>query len=82
METSTLPKKFSMADYFKCRYHLTLFRMGLLGLLTYGRPKSPLQKICFRYQIRLKFSIVLSYLKKIQKTCKHVVHPPTPLEFC
>ena len=31
METSTSPKKDSMTDYFKFRYHLTLFRMGLLG---------------------------------------------------
>ena len=31
METSNSPKKYSMRDYFKCRYHLTLFRMGLLG---------------------------------------------------
>ena len=30
-ETSTSPKKYSKTDYFKCRYHLTLFRMGLLG---------------------------------------------------
>ena len=30
-ETSTSPKKYSMIDYFKCRYHLTLFRMGLFG---------------------------------------------------
>ena len=29
-ETSTSPKKYSMTDYFKCKYHLTLFRMGLL----------------------------------------------------
>ena len=36
-ETSTSPKKYSMTDYFKCRYHLTLFRMGL-------------QKNCFKYQ--------------------------------
>ena len=26
-------------------------------------PPIPLQKICFKYRIRLKFSIVLSYLK-------------------
>ena len=30
-ETSTSPKKYSMTDYFNCRYHLTLFRMALLG---------------------------------------------------
>ena len=30
-ETSTSPKKYSMIDYFKCRGHLTLFIMGLLG---------------------------------------------------
>ena len=30
-ETSTSPKKYSMTDYFNCRHHLTLFRMGLLG---------------------------------------------------
>ena len=28
-----------------------------------------LQKICFKYRIKLKFSINLSYLKNIQKTC-------------
>ena len=31
METSNSPKKYSMKDYFKCGYHLTLFRMGLLA---------------------------------------------------
>ena len=30
-ETSTSPKKYSLTDYFKCIYHLILFRMGLLG---------------------------------------------------
>ena len=30
-ETSTSPKTYSMTDYFKCRYHLTLFRIGLSG---------------------------------------------------
>ena len=31
METSTSPKKYGMTDYFKCRYHLTLFKIGLVG---------------------------------------------------
>ena len=30
-QTSTSPKKYSMTDYFKCRYHLILFKIGLLG---------------------------------------------------
>ena len=30
-KTSNSPKKYSMTDYFKCRYHLTLFKMGHLG---------------------------------------------------
>ena len=30
-ETSASPKKYSMTDYFKCRYYFTHFRMGLLG---------------------------------------------------
>ena len=32
-------------------------------------PPPPPQKICFKYRIKLKFSINLSYLKNIQKTC-------------
>ena len=28
-ETSTSPRK--LMDYFQCRYHLTLFKMGLFG---------------------------------------------------
>ena len=30
-KTSNSPKKYSMTGYFKCRYHLTLFKMSLLG---------------------------------------------------
>ena len=30
-KTSNSPKKYSMTDYFKCRYHLILFKMSLLG---------------------------------------------------
>ena len=84
-ETLASPKKYSLTDYFKCRYHLTLFRMGLLEPAHVWETKmptvlspTPLQKIYFKYWMKLKFSIVLSYLKKIQTTCKHVAHPHTP----
>ena len=92
METSTSPKKYGMTDYFKCRYHLTLFKIGLVGraggrgggcspmgdLKVHPSSPTPFQKICFKYLIRLKFSIDLSYIKKIQKTWKHVPHHQNP----
>ena len=55
---------------------LTLFRMGLFGLLTDGGcPKRPpLPKICRTCLAIMKLGTVIPYLKKIQKLYEHVKH--------
>ena len=56
---------------------LTLFRMGIFGLLTDGGgrgKKAPLSKICHTYPTMMKLGTVIPYLKKIQKYMNHVTH--------
>ena len=60
-------------------YKLTLFRVGLFGLLTNGGgAKSPhfrLSRICHTQPTLMKLGTVIPYLKKIQKHINHVIHP-------
>ena len=59
---------------------LTLFRMGISGLLTDGGDqKAPLPKICRTYPTMMKLDIVIPYIKKIQKIYESRDNPP---EFC
>ena len=57
---------------------LTLFRMGIFGLLTDGGgrgKKAPLSKICHTYPTMMKLGTVIPYLKDIKHYMNHVTHP-------
>ena len=60
---------------------LTLFRMGISGLLTVGggAKRPPLPKICHTYPTMMKLGTIISYLTKIQKIYESRGTPP---DFC
>ena len=51
-----------------------------LGYLWIGREKVPLPKICHSYRTMIKLSMVIPYLKKIQKNINHVMQPLSSIE--
>ena len=61
---------------------LTLFRMGVFGAAHVwgggegGRAKRfPLPKICHTYPTMMRLSIIIPYLKKIQRIYNHMTRP-------